>query len=60
MPVNENPNIEENLGTIDKLVVQLLVQSNVETYCCCYDNFFLVVYLHLSENMYTNLEFRIL
>ena len=36
-PIKENLNIEENLCLIDKVVnvVQLLVQSNGETYCYC-------------------------
>ena len=33
----ENPNIEENLCLIDSVisVIQLLVQPDEETYCCC-------------------------
>ena len=35
-PTKQNSNVEENLCLIDKVinVVQLLIQSDGETYCC--------------------------
>ena len=38
-PTKENSNIEENLCLYDKIIniVELLVQSDGETYCCCYN-----------------------